>query len=89
MPLTPVRVVPRRAKDGTAELFFLQGEGLRRELMAYAHVGQHSGASREYFLDCTSPVDATETDVAALIREWDNLGPSCPFIVCKRLHWHD
>ena len=45
-----IRIVPRRRKaDNVPELFMVE-DG---ELTCYAHVGQHSQASRGYFLDCT------------------------------------
>lgn len=81
----PIRVAVRRTrtKDRTPILFFYTAS----ELTCYAHHGQHSAASLAYMHGCTRRADPTELDCAALLREWDSLGPDrIPFVVAKRLY---
>jgi hypothetical protein len=48
-PLYPI--IPRRSKlTGRIELFMLDGEGSRRELLCYDPQEGHSSASYEYYL---------------------------------------
>jgi hypothetical protein len=60
--------IRRRKEDNVPELFFYEAPG---ELTCYAHVGQHSPASRAYIRECTMPADPADPDCAALIREWN------------------
>lgn len=72
-----VRVTVRLEKDGTPVLFFVNESERGWWIDCYAHVGQHSEASREYMLSCKlQRPDALSTEAAALVREWDSLGPA-------------
>ena len=68
-----IDVAVRRERSGMRDpiLFFYEG----RELTCYAHIGQHSAASVWYMRDRTRATDPQEADAAALLREWENLGP--------------
>jgi hypothetical protein len=53
-------------------------------VVCYARVGQHSEASLAYYYE-TRPADPDAPDVAALIREWANLGEPCEVTVRRRM----
>ena len=66
------RVVLRRFCGEVIALFPDIDEG-RGQCMAYAHVGQHGAASRT-LTRVSRPVDVSEPDAAALVRELTALG---------------
>lgn len=85
--MKPTCIVVRRTrtKDQTPILFFYSGP----ELTCYAHMGQHSSASLRYLQGFTRLANPADPDCAALIREWDSLGPAeyrTPFVIVKRLY---
>lgn len=67
-----VPVAVRREKaTGHAGLFFYEGP----DLTCYFRIGQHSQASIDYMQNATTRADASDPDCAALLREWEGLGP--------------
>lgn len=85
---TTVKATPRIDRDGAAILFFHDGaDGFAT---SYAHVGQHSEASRTYYRHCTRPPRSRAERVAvdALIREW-NGQPDAHVIIVRtsRMRW--
>lgn len=71
-----INVSTRRDKaTGEPVLFFYNTSPRGYWLECYAHVGQHSEASKEYLRFDTTPAPTTAPDVAALVAEWENLGP--------------
>ena len=75
--------IPRIDKDGTPVLFFpddpVSKPGM---IVCYAHIGQHSEASKDYYWNDTKPDKSN--DCADLIREYENLG-RCKLTVKRRL----
>lgn len=85
---TTVKATPRIERDGAAVLFFHDSaDGFAT---SYAHIGQHSEASRTYYRYCTRPPRSrAERDaVAALIREW-NGQPDTRVTIARtsRMNW--
>jgi hypothetical protein len=69
-------------KTGEALLFFVDESG---QLVCYAHVGQHSVASREYMRRDTIPSNIHSAAHAALLEEWQGQGGYTEVKIVKRL----
>ncbi len=76
-----VVVARRRIDDNVPELFFIAGSPGRSSLMCYAHVGQHSETSWDYYWQRTKSASMQDADVAALVKEWGNQPPLTEFEV--------
>ena len=75
-PIDRINVSTRRnTATGGAVLFFYNSSPRGYWLECYAHVGQHSEASKEYLRCNTKPAPVTDPDVSALVAEWESLGP--------------
>lgn len=78
-PLFPI--VPRRSNlTGRVELFFMDGEGHRRDMGCYDPMEGHSGACWEYYLKGTKPDKSPEALALfeSYMREWE--GESLPVL---------
>lgn len=71
--------ISRETQD--VELFFYEG----RDLMCYAHVGQHSPASVEYMRSRTRPADLNSPEVLRLFNEWRAVPGGLPARLVHRL----
>lgn len=74
-----INVSVRRDKQtGRPVLFFYNTSPRGYWLECYDRIGQHSEASKEYMRNQTVPVShlaEVNPDAAALLAEWENLGP--------------
>lgn len=64
-------------KDGTPILVLPEAPANPGNCLIYAHIGQHSEASRAYLAHHTAPADTKAPQVLALAREWANQPPRC------------
>lgn len=78
-PLFPI--VPRRSKlTGRIELFFMEGEGFRREMGCYDPMEGHCGCDWGYYLKGTKPDKSPEAVALfnSYISDWE--GASVPVL---------
>jgi len=79
---TKITIIPRIEKDGTPILFLPDDPCLRPDFIGcYAHVGQHSEASLDYYYESTKP--DRENACAALIEEYRSIPPRDAELVLK------
>ena len=84
----PIRVIPRRERLSREALLFLPDETASNFgpfIGCYAHIGQHSTGSRDYYLRDTVPADPKDADVAALLREYAQLGVPAELKILRRM----
>ena len=83
-----IRVIPRRerlSRDVVLLLPDAHDATFPSFIGCYAHIGQHSEASRAWYRQCTLPADPREPDVAALLREYAQLGVPAELKILRRL----
>lgn len=72
-------VIRRDRKTGEVGLFFwngIKGKPASGELECYFHNGQHGRGDWAYMVDQCRPAYLSEPDAAALVREWEEMGPT-------------
>ena len=80
-----LRIIPRIESGGDGPILFIEGDDANFGMITcYAHLGQHSEASLDYYWD-TKPDHANQC--AALIAEWIGIDPSfLDYKIGKRLN---
>ncbi len=84
-----IPVICRRYRGGAHEALLIfpwddAGGGL---WSCYQHTGQHGAIARDYYRTQTVPANPADPDMAALLREYDQLGAASdriPLRVLKR-----
>ena len=65
---------PHDPTDTQLEAFLPDSDANFGHIVSYAHIGQHSEANADYYLNCTHAVDYTRADVLELIGELRSIG---------------
>ena len=72
-PRSDIVIIRRDRQSGDLVAFMPENDANPGMVVCYAHIGQHSEASRQYMLG-TKPVDYTAPEVFELVRELISMG---------------
>ena len=75
-----------RKNDGGVYAFFPEATANYGMVMTYAHIGQHSEASLEFYLNSKK---ATKEEYANLLSELENIYDDCTLVVKHRMNYND
>lgn len=74
--LIRIKFIVKMEKGGAPVLFFPEHGAVPGRIECYAHEGQHAEADTRYMAALRNPTDADSIKVAALVREYEAIGPT-------------
>lgn len=74
--LIKIKFIAKMEKGAVPVLFFPEHGANHGRIECYAHEGQHCEADTRYMAALRNPTDADSVKVAALVREYEGIGPT-------------